>query len=276
MTNETVQLVDHNASDLIEIEKQNPFLTSKIERKVNSRDCRILFLYPNERGMSTIPPSIATLSQILKDEGHKTALFDTTFYKFDDEITIEDSDAITQKALTNRPVLDIDDDDLHFKKTTRSAVIDFEKSIEEFMPDFIAVSCTETTFLRAMKLIDQTRHKNIKNIFGGVFPTFAPELVMNYKNVDMLCIGEGENSIIDLANSIIDSVKKNSNGKILPKLSIVDLGIEETDSQIVEKSAQIDISKIKECLNISSLTKPEDVIDQIIRSRLDKSDESHG
>ena len=82
--------------------------------------------------------------------------------------------------------------------------------------------------------------------------------------------------IIDLANSIIDSVKKNSNGKILPKLSIVDLGIEETDSQIVEKSAQIDISKIKECLNISSLTKPEDVIDQIIRSRLDKSDESHG
>ena len=29
--------------------------------------------------------------------------------------------------------------------------------------------------------------------------------------------------IIDLANSIIDSVKKNSNGKILPKLSIVDL-----------------------------------------------------
>ena len=140
MTNETVQLIDQNVPDLIEIEKQNPFLTSKIERKVNSRDCRILFLYPNERGMSTIPPSIATLSQILKDEGHKTALFDTTFYKFDDEITIEDSDAITQKALTNRPVLDIDDDDLHFKKTTRSAVIDFEKSIEEFMPDFIARS----------------------------------------------------------------------------------------------------------------------------------------
>ena len=82
--------------------------------------------------------------------------------------------------------------------------------------------------------------------------------------------------IIDLANSIIDSVKKNSNGKILPKLSIVDLGIEETDSQIVEKSAQIDISKIKECLNISSLTKPEDVVDQIIRSRLDKMDESNG
>jgi len=189
-------------SDLIEIEKSNPFLTSKVIRKSNTSDARILFLYPNERGMSTIPPSITSLSQILKDEGHKTALFDTTFYKFDDEITIEDSDLITQKVLTNRPVLDRDDDDLHFKKTTRSAVIDFETSIDEFKPDIIAVSCTETTFLRAIKLIDETRHKNIKNIFGGVFPTFAPDLVMNYKNIDMLCVGEGENTIIDLANSI--------------------------------------------------------------------------
>lgn len=75
--------------------KINPFLTSKVKRKINSKDCRVLFLYPNERGMSTIPPSIASLSQILKDEGHKTALFDTTFYKFDDEITIEDSDVNT-------------------------------------------------------------------------------------------------------------------------------------------------------------------------------------
>ena len=84
--------------------------------------------------------------------------------------------------------------------------------------------------------------------------------------------------IIDLANSIIDSVKKNSNGKILPKLSIVDLGIEGIDSQIQHQAramTQIDISKINEYLNISSLTKPEDVIDQIIRSRLDKMDESN-
>ena len=201
MATETI-LADNDVSNLIEIEKQNPFLTSKVKRKLNSRDCRILFLYPNERGMSTIPPSISTLSQILKNEGHKTALFDTTFYKFDDEITLVDPDITTQKALTNRPILDKDDDDLHFKKTTRSAVIDFEASIDEFKPDFIAVSCTESTFLRAIKLIDGTRHKNVKNIFGGVFSTFAPDLVMNYKNIDMVCVGEGENAIIDLANSI--------------------------------------------------------------------------
>ena len=51
--------------------ENNPFLTKKIIRKADSKDARILFLYPNERGMSTIPPSIAGLSQILKNEGHK-------------------------------------------------------------------------------------------------------------------------------------------------------------------------------------------------------------
>ena len=226
-----------NMMKLDTLSEINPFLTSKVTRKINSKDCRILFLYPNERGMSTIPPSITSLSQILKDEGHKTALFDTTFYKFDDELTIEDSDVNTQKVLTNRPTLERDDDDLHFKKTTRSAVTDFETSIDEFKPDFIAVSCTETTFLRAIKLIDQTRHKNIKNLFGGVFPTFAPDLVMNYKNVDMLCIGEGENAIIDLSNSISNN-EDHSN--------VTNLWIRQKDGTIVKNSVSrpVDIDEI--------------------------------
>jgi len=172
-------------SNIVQVEESNPFLTSKIKRKPNTSDARILFLYPNERGMSTIPPSIAGLSQILKNENHVTSLFDTTFYKFDDELAIEDSDLVTQKVLTNRPVLDIDDDDLYFKKTTRSAINDFRSAVKDFSPDIIAVSCTETTFLRGLKIIDETRDLGVKNMFGGVFPTFAPELVMQYPNVDI-------------------------------------------------------------------------------------------
>lgn len=130
--------------------ESNPFLTQKVIRKQHTKDCRVLFLYPNERGMSTIPPSIAVLSQILKDQGHETGLFDTTFYKFDDELAIEDSDEVDAKALTVRPIRDIDDDDLHFKKTTNSAVEDFKSSIDDFKPDIIAVSCTELHFYVAL------------------------------------------------------------------------------------------------------------------------------
>ena len=202
MSETLIQLSNENSTELLSDQQQNPFLTTKVIRKPNSSPCRVLFLYPNERGMSTIPPSIAGLSQILKNEGHITSLFDTTFYKFDDEISIEDSDKIRSDVLETRPVLDRDDDDLHFKKTTRSAIDDFRKAIIEFKPDLIAVSCTETTFLRAIKMIDATREFGVKNIFGGVFPTFAPDLTLSYENVDMVCVGEGENAIIDLANSI--------------------------------------------------------------------------
>jgi len=86
-------------TELVDITKSNPFLTSEVKRNPNTKPTRVLFLYPNERGMSTVPPSIATLSQILKDEGHQTGLFDTTFYKFDDEITVEDPDIVDTKII---------------------------------------------------------------------------------------------------------------------------------------------------------------------------------
>ena len=74
------------------------------------------------------------------------------------------------------------------------------KKITEFNPDLLAVSCSETTFHRGLKLISKTRDMGIRNIFGGVFPTFAHHLVMGYDVVDMLCVGEGENAIVDLAH----------------------------------------------------------------------------
>lgn len=229
--------MSEDTSKLVQIQQENPFLTSKVKRKLGFPPARVLFLYPNERGMSTIPPSIAVLSQILKDEGHHTAIFDTTFYKFDDELTLEDSDEVKAKALENRTILDRDDDDLHFKKTTRSAVNDFRKAIKDFEPDLIAVSCTETTFLRGMKLIDETRDLGIKNVFGGVFPTFAPELVMKYQNVDMVCVGEGENAIIDLANSISNKEDYSN---------VTNLWIRQEEGEIIKNSVSrpVDIDEL--------------------------------
>ena len=46
-----------------------------------------------------------------------------------------------------------------------------------------------------------SRHR-IPVIAGGVFPTFAPEIVINHRLVDMVCIGEGENTMIDLCERL--------------------------------------------------------------------------
>lgn len=168
------------------------------------KGARVLFLYPNERGMSTVPSAIAILSQLLKTSGHTTALFDTTFYKFDDEISVSDTDKVLTKGLNYRPVQGLDDEDEFFKKTTRSAVEDFRESIRKFNPHFIAVSVTETTFLRALTLIKGVRDMGVPNIFGGVFPTFAPELVMKFEEVGMVCVGEGENALLELADRYVN------------------------------------------------------------------------
>ena len=182
-------------------------LGEKPRGRTPSGRARILFLYPNERGMSTVPAAIAILSQVLKNAGHTTGLFDTTFYKFDDELAIagfegEGPDERTTRTLNYRPVLDADDEDRYFKKTTRSAIDDFRAIIQEFGPDLIAVSCTETTFKRGLTLIEATKELGVRNIFGGVFATFAPELVMQHQAVDMLCVGEGENALMDLAGCL--------------------------------------------------------------------------
>ena len=39
-------------------------------------------------------------------------------------------------------------------------------------------------------------------IAGGVFPMFAPDICIENKLIDMVCVGEGENALIDLCNNI--------------------------------------------------------------------------
>ena len=43
---------------------------------------------------------------------------------------------------------------------------------------------------------------NVPIIVGGIHPTSVPDRVMKNKNFDMLCIGEGEFAMLELANSL--------------------------------------------------------------------------
>lgn len=75
-------------------------------------------------------------------------------------------------------------------------------------------------------------------------------------------------TIFELANLIIESVKKNSNGSIIPKLSIIKTNEEELEQNIHKTELELDISKIKKVLKVSSLTNPKEVIDEIIKFKL--------
>ena len=92
---------------------------------------------------------------------------------------------------------------------------DLKKLVEEYKPDLLAISSTEDMWELGMRILEQIRDYKIKNkipvIAGGVFPTFAPEICITYDLVDMICVGEGENTLLDLCKKI---EKKEKNTKL--------------------------------------------------------------
>ena len=83
-------------------------------------------------------------------------------------------------------------------------------------------------------------HYKIKNnvpvIVGGGLATFAPDIVSKEKLVDLVCVGEGENALIDLCNKIQNNqdysdvtncwIKKD--GKVIKKSENLNLLIDRT------------------------------------------------
>ena len=111
---------------------------------------KVLFVYPNERGISVIPPAIAILSKLLKDDGHQTDLFDTTFYDFEDDISLKNADKNLENTLQVRPVEETDSKKIQKKKTNPS--LDLREKIKSCqMQCYFYLRMYFTQFLRENK-----------------------------------------------------------------------------------------------------------------------------
>ena len=154
---------------------------------------KILLIYPNQRGMNMLPPAIGLLSSILKNDGNIVELFDTTYYeKLDEPDGAEiDSDNIKTDKLMARPFEN--PNEITIKRT--NVFIDFKKKVESFGPDLLAISCTEDMFELGILLLKQVRESGIPTIIGGVFATFAPDLALSYDEINIVCVGEGEDAL---------------------------------------------------------------------------------
>jgi len=143
--------------------------------------------------MNMLPPAIGLLSSILKDDGNIVELFDTTYYeKLNGSESIEiDSDNVKTEKLMARPYNMPEQITL---KTT-NVFDDFQKKVESFGPDLLAMSCTEDMFELGISLLKQVHNYKIPTILGGVFATFAPDLALSFDEIDILCKGEGEDAL---------------------------------------------------------------------------------
>jgi radical SAM superfamily enzyme YgiQ (UPF0313 family) len=150
--------------------------------------------------MSLVPPVMALFARLLRDQGHEVSLFDSTGYDFEGKV---DPDVEREKSLFTKPTEPATSKGVKIKLT--NMYDDLCDKVESFGPTLIAMSITESTFLRGVRLLDHLRFKrkyDIPTIVGGVFATFAPERVIREPSIDIVCIGEGDRALVELCDKM--------------------------------------------------------------------------
>jgi len=187
-------------------------------------DFRILLFYPNLHMSALMPQVIGIFSALFKREGYTIDLFDCTYYQDIDVINLGKN--ANEERVKNRNAPAYSNEELNKKGTKPKIGIkkDFVKKVQEFKPDLILVSVLESTYFLAMDLLESIPEKdrNYKTLFGGVFATFATDKLLQNKNVDYICRGEGEEAVMEMCKKLssgerIDNLRNftiKSNGQI--------------------------------------------------------------
>jgi len=162
-------------------------------------DFRVLLVYPNLQMVNLLPSNISVLAACLKGAGFEVRLFDTTLYR-----TAEKSvDEIRVEHMQLRK-FNLKEQGVDYKET--DVYEDFLKAVEEFAPNLIGISATDDTYDLGLSLVerakDAIRGRGIHVIMGGVYPTFAPEEAIENEILDSICVGEGEEAIVELSKAL--------------------------------------------------------------------------
>jgi anaerobic magnesium-protoporphyrin IX monomethyl ester cyclase len=158
----------------------------------NPKNFKILLVYPNYSMVNLLPTNIGVLTACLRQNGFTVDLFDTTFYRTSEKTL----DEIRVETLQVRK-FDLEEFGVKFKPG--NFIDDFKKKVAEYEPDLIGVTCVEDTWPQAREMLESISDHPAPVIVGGVFPTLASDIPIAHPDVDMICVGEGEGAIIDLA-----------------------------------------------------------------------------
>ncbi len=164
---------------------------------------KVLFVFPNAVMQNPPPMSMALFYALVKKiEGVEIKLFDTTSYNREEKT----SDQAKEKNLQCKP---FSLDERGIKLKTSDVFEDLAGTVQEYRPDLIAVSCNEITVSLALDLMKHVRGSKALKLIGGVFPTFAAEEILQNDFIDIACVGEGEEFIVELINKLMagESIK---------------------------------------------------------------------
>ncbi len=165
---------------------------------------KFYMIYSNQYATGNKPIGIASLAATVKRAGHQFRLFDCTEFSvirqgaFSDwnisgEKSLQFMIAKNQKRLPNR------------EKVTYGELIDkVITDINNYKPDLIGLSALSDDYPLGLRIMDKVKKtfSKIPTICGGVHATIDPMGIISEKCFDMVCVGEGEYVILDLAKRI--------------------------------------------------------------------------
>jgi len=158
---------------------------------------KVLFVYPNIHNTSRINLGIAYLSARLKQEGHQVKLFDTTFYRAEGELS---DDQLREKSLQVKNI-DLTKHGLKYR-SDKFLFDDFRTFVQNYKPDILALSCVDATYYLGRRLMESVQDLNKFTIVGGVRATVDPSSIIDEKWVKALCVGEGEDAMVELCEGL--------------------------------------------------------------------------
>ncbi len=168
------------------------------------KDFKVLFIYPNTMMATLLPLHIPILSACLKQKGIQVKLFDTTYYKTEKKSFEEKKIELLQIKRFNLTEVGV------MYKTT-DIYEDLKKTVEEYKPDLIGINFVEDTYKLGMSLLHSIEQYDIPVIAGGVYVNFFTEDLLKQDCIDMLCLGEGEEALVELCEAM-------ANGKDYTKI----------------------------------------------------------
>ncbi len=156
---------------------------------------KILLLYPNGTLMNPPPIAIGIFTALLRAEGFELDLFDTTLYPEEGLL----SDQAKEKNLQVKP---FDYASRGVSVRTTRMEDDLKAKVCAFVPDLVLISMLECTYSRSLQMLTAMKDVRVPIIAGGVFPTFAPELVLKNPGITAVCVGEGERPVVELCRRL--------------------------------------------------------------------------
>jgi anaerobic magnesium-protoporphyrin IX monomethyl ester cyclase len=161
----------------------------------NKNNFKILFIYPNVMMGSLLPINISLLSACVRRAGFDARLFDTTFYR-----TAEKSFDQVKFELLQVKKFSYEEVGVHFKET--DLLDDLDRLLDSYRPDLVAITVVQDTLPQVRDMVTRIHHRHIPTIAGGVHVTLNPDEVLSIDGIDMICVGEGEEALVELCERL--------------------------------------------------------------------------